>query len=302
MSEPISQSVSDHAGELAITAELSSLLSLALFEDVGSGDVTSLAAIPAKLRGEGRLFSKASGVLCGCNVARRVARLVDPRIKIDFQMKDGAPLHPDDVIAWVRGPMRSILTAERVMLNFLQHMSGVASLTRQYVDKLREAGSDIEVVDTRKTTPIWRKLEKYAVRVGGGGNHRYALYDMYLVKNNHIDAAGGIRAVLERIGKHNAKSRLKVAVEARNLDEVEEILDCGADLIMLDNMSTDDIKKAADLIGDAAMTEITGGVQLDTIAQYADLPVNRISIGALTHSAPALDISLHVEQVEENQQ
>jgi nicotinate-nucleotide pyrophosphorylase (carboxylating) len=283
------------AFSLPITQELSSLLSLSLFEDVGSGDVTSLATIPASLRGSGRLFSKESGVFCGRDVALRVAQLVDRRIAFEFFIQDGGTLEPGADIARLDGPLRSMLTAERVMLNFVQRMSGIATLTRRYVDRLRELGSRVEVVDTRKTTPLWRKLEKYAVRAGGGGNHRFALYDMYLVKNNHIDAAGGIPAVIRRIREHN-EAGLKLAVEARNLDEVRQILEGGADLIMLDNMSVEEIREALRLIDGRAQTEITGGVKLDNLELYAGLAVDRISVGALTHSAPALDISLHVEQ------
>jgi nicotinate-nucleotide pyrophosphorylase (carboxylating) len=269
---------------------------MALREDVGPGDATSIATIPRDLPGTGRIFAKQAGVLCGLDVAREVFRLTDPRIRLTAVARDGAALRPGDDIARVAGPLRSILTGERLALNFLQQLSGVATLTRRYVEALRTAGSAIEVVDTRKTTPLWRELERHAVRVGGGHNHRFALYDMYLIKNNHADAAGGVGEALRRVARHNARRRkpLLVAVEARDLDEVRAILQEGADLILLDNMAPEAVVKAARLIGRRAKTEITGGVTLERIERLAGLAVDRVSVGALTHSAPALDIALHV--------
>ena len=283
---------------LRIAPGLRRLLAQALREDVGPGDATSIATVPPPLAGSGRIFAKQAGVLCGVQVAREVFRLVDRRIRLTAVAQDGATLRPGDDIARVTGPLRSILTGERLALNFLQRLSGVATLTRSYVEALRAAGSRIEVVDTRKTTPLWRGLERHAVRVGGGHNHRFALYDMYLVKNNHADAAGGVGEALRRVAQHNARRRkcLPVAVEARNLDEVRAILAEGADLILLDNMTPEAIAKAARLIGRRAKTEITGGVTLKRLERLARLPVDRVSVGALTHSAPALDIALHVKK------
>jgi nicotinate-nucleotide pyrophosphorylase (carboxylating) len=289
----------DGPRDLRITAGLRSLLAQALAEDVGTGDVTSAATVGPDLRGEGAIFAKEAGVLCGTSVARCVMRLVDERVGVRLAARDGQALVVGQEIARVRGPMRSILTGERVALNFLQRMSGVATLTRRYVDGLRGEGSAIQVVDTRKTTPLWRALERHAVRAGGGANHRFALYDMYLVKNNHADAAGGVGEALRLVWRHNSgRRRLGVAVEARSLVEVREILEVGADLILLDNMRPAQLRRAARLIGSAAQTEVTGGVTLGRVKALARLPVDRVSIGGLTHSAPALDIALHVRAVE----
>lgn len=284
------------SGAFRVSHEMRSLISLALFEDIGTGDVTSVATLPENLRGAGRLFSKAEGILCGMEVAQAVLELVDRRVKMDVRLGDGSPLSPGKEIARIEGPYRSILMAERLLLNFVQHLSGVATLTAAYVNALRAKGGKAQVVDTRKTTPLWRRFEKYAVRVGGGGNHRFALYDMYLVKNNHVDAAGGMETALKRVQEHNEEPALPVAVEARNLDEVRAILSKGADLILLDNMSIPQIEQALQVIDGQIQVEITGGVTLDNIGDYAHLAVDRISVGALTHSAPALDISLHVEK------
>ena len=286
-----------HLPALKITPELSELLCQALAEDVGSGDVTSLATIPVHQKGRGRIFAKQRGVVCGLAVARHVLRLADPKARFEALVADGTAVEPGQDLARVSGSMRSILTAERLMLNFLQRLSGVATLTRAYVDILRQAGSRAEVVDTRKTTPLWRILERQAVRAGGGTNHRFALYDMYLIKNNHIDAAGGVGEALRRVAEHNrgkGRARLEVAVEARTLAEVCEILAEGADLILLDNMPPTLLRRALAEIGGRIRTEITGGVTPGRLKTLATLAVDRFSVGALTHSAPSLDISLHV--------
>jgi nicotinate-nucleotide pyrophosphorylase (carboxylating) len=282
---------------LKIPKSTQRLIRLALREDVGPGDVTTIATIPPDQKGEGVVFAKAPGVLCGVEVARCVMRLVDPRVRMKILAFDGETLRTGREIARIAGPLRSILTAERVALNFLQRLSGIATLTRRYVDGLRGAGSAMDVVDTRKTTPLWRVLERHAVRAGGGLSHRFALYDMYLVKNNHADAAGGVGAALERVRRHNRNRRLPVAAEARTLAEVREILAIGADLILLDNMRPAQLRKAARLIAGRAKTEITGGVRLRHLPALARLPIDRVSIGSLTHSAPALDIALHVVSV-----
>jgi nicotinate-nucleotide pyrophosphorylase (carboxylating) len=282
---------------IKISPELNERLRQALAEDVGPGDVTSLATIPAQQKGRGRIFAKQRGVVCGLTVARQVLRLADPQARFDALVEDGASVEPGQDLARVSGSMRSILTAERLMLNFLQRLSGVATLTRTYVDVLRQAGSRADVVDTRKTTPLWRILERQAVRAGGGANHRFALYDMYLIKNNHIDAAGGVGEALRRVAQHNrgrGRARLEVAVEARTLAEVREILAQGADLILLDNMPHALLRRALKEIGGRIRTEITGGVTPGRLKTLARLPVDRFSVGALTHSAPSLDISLHV--------
>jgi len=273
---------------------MESLLVLALQEDIGPGDVTSNAVVPPRMVGEGLIFSKQHGVLCGIEVARRVMRLVDKKVEMEILAEDGALLEPMMEIAKLRGPLRSMLSAERLMLNFLQRLSGIATQTRHFVSALRAAGSSIEVADTRKTTPLWRTLERHAVRVGGGINHRFALYDMYLIKNNHVDAVGGMREALRKVHAANRKAKLKIAVEARNLGEVEDILAIGADLILLDNMPPIIIRKAAELVAGRIPTEVTGKVSVHQVPVLAKLPVDRVSVGALTHSSAALDISLHI--------
>jgi nicotinate-nucleotide pyrophosphorylase (carboxylating) len=280
---------------LVVSHEDIALISLALAEDIGCGDVTSDATIPASQMGKGRIFAKSAGALCGMPIASAIVSLVDPRIQMQCQAQDGQMLSPGQTIATLEGPLRSILTAERLVLNFLQQLSGTASLTRQFVDKLRAVGSKIDVVDTRKTTPLWRRFEKYAVLCGGGVNHRFGLYDMYLIKNNHVDAAGSVAEALKRVHTHNNGNARKVAVEARDLEEVRAIMSVGADLVLLDNMDVETIRQSCEIINHRALTEITGGVNLSNLDQYAALPVDRISIGALTHSAPSLDIALHLE-------
>jgi nicotinate-nucleotide pyrophosphorylase (carboxylating) len=279
---------------LRITPRLRRLLTMAIEEDVGPGDVTSRATVRAGQEGVGSVFAKQPGVLCGVEVARAVMRLVDSRVRMEIRARDGARLSAGQEIARLRGPLRSILAAERLMLNFMQHLSGVATLTRRYVEAFRKAGSGIQVTDTRKTTPLWRELERYAVRAGGGINHRFALYDMYLIKNNHVDAAGGVGEALRRVWKSNPRRRLDVAVEARNMAEVREALDAGADLVLLDNMRPSQVRRAAEVVAGRMRTEITGGVSLRRVRGLASLPVDRVSIGELTHSAPALDIALHI--------
>lgn len=279
---------------LRIDAALRARLAQALEEDLGRGDVTSEATIPSGQQGEGRIFSRGEGVLCGVSVAREVARLCDAGLRFRALAEDGARLVPGMEVARLGGSLRSLLGCERLMLNFVQRLSGVATLTARFVDGLRERGSAMDVVDTRKTTPLWRDLEKHAVLCGGGVNHRFGLDDMYLIKNNHIDAAGGAGAALRAARRHRGRRRTTLAIEARNLAEVREILEVGADLILLDNMSRAQLRRALDLIGGRARTELTGGVGLRRIPGLAALEADRVSIGALTHSAPALDLALHI--------
>ncbi|MFW6287088.1 MAG: carboxylating nicotinate-nucleotide diphosphorylase [Candidatus Sumerlaeota bacterium] len=276
-----------------ISTRTERLIGQALEEDRQTGDVTSLATITAEQKGSGRVFAKEAGVLAGLEVARLVLKMVDPTAQMTAKATDGDTLEKGDDIARVKGPLRSLLTAERLMLNFLQRLSGVATLTRQYVDALGE-NSRTRILDTRKTTPLWRELERHAVVMGGGENHRFALHDMYLIKNNHIDAAGGVRKALERVHQHNKKRRLPVAVEARTLDEVREVVASGADIILLDNMRIDQIRRAIDIIEGRCQIEVSGGITPCRVKSLSRLDVDRISVGALTHSAPALDISLHL--------
>lgn len=276
--------------------EMNRLIDLAIAEDLGTGDITSEACIPPEQKGQGVIFFKQEGVLCGLDVARTVLERICPDAVFEPLAQEGDWLESRAKVARLQGSLAAILSAERLMLNFMQRLSGIATLTRLYVKILEEQGSAIKVADTRKTTPLWRPLEKYAVRVGGGINHRYALYDMYLIKNNHIDAAGSVQKALRGVHAHNQGKGFPVAVEARDLNEVEAILEEGADLILLDNMPPGLILQAIERIGDRAKTEITGGLTPENLSEYADLKVDRISVGALTHSAPSLDISLHLQQ------
>jgi nicotinate-nucleotide pyrophosphorylase (carboxylating) len=262
----------------------------ALLEDIGSGDITTLATIPEDSVAVGTLLAKSRMVLCGIEVARRAFELVDENVSVQVIEPDGTRLAGNrEVIARITGRARSILTAERVALNFLQRMSGVATITATFVAAI--AGTDAKVVDTRKTTPGLRMFEKYAVKVGGGANHRFGLADGVLIKDNHIAAAGGVGRAIEA-ARQAAPHTLRIEAEAKELSQVVEALDAGADIIMLDNMSLEEMCEAIAMIGKRAIVEASGGVNLSTIRAIAETGVDRISVGALTHSAPAVDISL----------
>ena len=268
------------------------LIEAALAEDVGNGDRTTRWTVPAGARAEARIIAKASGVVAGLDAAREVLLTVDPSIEVTAVLNDGDRVAPGDLVMRLAGPAASLLSAERVALNFLQRLSGVATLTRSYVDRV--AGTGARILDTRKTTPGMRMLEKEAVRAGGGSNHRIGLFDMVLIKENHVAAAGGITAAVDSVRKHNAEG-LRVEVETRDLAEVEEALRAGVDVILLDNMSLDGLRQAVALVsasGAATQTEASGGVNLETVRAIAETGVDLISVGALTHSAPALDLSL----------
>ena len=268
------------------------LIEAALAEDVGNGDRTTRWTVPAGARAEARIIAKASGVVAGLDAAREVLLTVDPSIEVTAVLNDGDRVAPGDLVMRLAGPAASLLSAERVALNFLQRLSGVATLTRSYVDRV--AGTGARILDTRKTTPGMRMLEKEAVRAGGGSNHRIGLFDMVLIKENHVAAAGGITAAVDSVRKHNAEG-LRVEVETRDLAEVEEALRAGVDVILLDNMSHDGLRQAVALVsasGAATQTEASGGVYLETVRAIAETGVDLISVGALTHSAPALDLSL----------
>jgi len=268
---------------------LDELLLAALREDVGTGDITTMSCIPAENRAEGRYLVKEDGVLCGLSVAERVFALIDPAITLTPKAQDGDHVKKGDVIATVSGPARGILTGERVGLNLMQRMSGVATMTAKAVSEV--AGTKATIVDTRKSTPGLRVLEKYAVRVGGGKNHRFNLADGVLIKDNHIAAAGGIRQALEA-ARRTAPHVMKLEVEVEDLAGVREALDAGADVIMLDNMSPAAMTEAVALIGGRALTEASGNMGDRDIKEVARCGVDLISIGALTHSVRSLDISL----------
>ncbi len=268
---------------------LNDLIEKALKEDVGTGDITTLSTIPADKTITGRFIAKESGILCGVDVVRAVFAFVDPSIELNFSYKDGDKIVKGEVIATVSGLARSILTGERLALNLLQHMSGVATRTGEAVEKVQ--GTHARIADTRKTTPGLRVLEKYAVKCGGGSNHRFNLADGVLIKDNHIEAAGGITAAVE-MARKNIPHTLKIEVEVETFEQLNEALAAGADIIMLDNMSNEDMKKAVEIVNGRAITEASGNMGEKDLRAVAETGVDLISIGALTHSVKALDISL----------
>lgn len=266
------------------------IVTLSLKEDIGKGDITTNLIVNDKLKCLAIIKSKDTGVLAGNPIAELVFKRLDPRIKYIQRKKDGDTINPNDIIAEVRGSVRIVLTGERLSLNFLQRLSGIATLSQKFVNKTK--GFDVKIIDTRKTTPGLRILEKYAVTVGGCYNHRFGLFDGILIKDNHIQIAGNIeKAVLKVRAKHKNK---EIEVETSNINQVREALKSGANIIMLDNMTPDKIKKAVKIIDSKAMTEASGGINLDNIGEYAKTGVDYISVGVLTHSAKSLDIGLYV--------
>jgi len=268
---------------------LDPILRRALEEDIGTGDVTTQATIEPGTQASAELVAKEDFVLAGIQVARRVFQLLSAEIAFDGLVEDGQQVRRGDVLAWIKGDAALLLQGERVALNLLQRMSGVATLTAAYVREV--SGTGAIIVDTRKTTPGLRLLEKYSVRMGGGGNHRMALYDAVLIKENHVAAAGGITAAVSR-ARQSVPHTQKIEVEVRNQDEVAEALQAGADILLLDNMNPEELRAAVALIGDRAMTEASGGVNLETVREIAETGVRLISVGALTHSYRAVDISM----------
>lgn len=272
-------------------------IQLALAEDLGEGDHSTLGAVPASKKSKARLLVKDEGLIAGLTVAEKIFHEVDPSLKITFNKKDGDIIHKGEVAFIVEGSARSILSAERLVLNCMQRMSGIATYTHRLC-KLIE-GTNVRLMDTRKTTPNFRLMEKWAVAIGGGKNHRYALYDMVMLKDNHIDLAGGIRPAIENIKKYlkEQSKELKIEVETRTLKEVEEVIAIGGiDVIMLDNMSIGDMKQAVKLIGGKFKTEASGGITETSLRSVAECGVDYISVGALTHSVKSLDLSLKVEK------
>lgn len=263
----------------------------ALLEDIGTGDVTTDAVAPIGTHAQGLFEAKADGVLAGFVVVREVIRQVDPRLVLAVCVEDGELVHPGQTLAIANGSAASILLAERVALNFLQRLSGIATLTARYV--ALTAGTKARIADTRKTTPGLRMLEKWAVRAGGGSNHRMGLYDAVMIKDNHIEAAGGITPAVAR-ARAAAPHTMTITVECETLDQVREALVAGANILLLDNMSPGRLAEAVGLVNGAAVCEASGGVSLETVAAIARTGVDVISVGALTHSAPALDISLNL--------
>ena len=261
----------------------------ALEEDIGNGDITTLATVSRDKQIEGKFIAKEEGIVCGLPIVQCVFSLLDPSVSLTLLSKEGDLVKKGDVIAKIAGPACSILTGERVALNFLQHMSGVATRTRQAVRQID--GTKAVIADTRKTTPGLRSLEKYAVRVGGGSNHRYNLADGILIKDNHIAAAGGIRQAVS-LARKAATHMLKIEVEVETFEQIKEALQSGADIIMLDNMSVEDMRTAVVMIGGKALVEASGNMGDKDLLEVAKTGVDIISIGALTHTIRAMDISL----------
>jgi nicotinate-nucleotide pyrophosphorylase (carboxylating) len=272
------------------------LIDLAFKEDIGTGDVTTQILIPPALETKAIILAKSEGVLAGIEISRRVFLKLDPETKFKILIKDGSQLKKGDIIAKIRGKARAILTGERTALNFLQRLSGIATHTSQFIAKISDL--PVFIIDTRKTTPGYRLLEKYAVRMGGGHNHRLNLTDAILIKDNHLALLRAKGKTLKEVvtqAKNKAPEGLKVEVETTNLDEVREAVSAGADIIMFDNMSTALIKRAMKLLPAGIKSEASGGVNLENVRVIAETGVNFISIGALTHSSKALDISLELQ-------
>ncbi len=268
------------------------LLELAFAEDIGDGDHTTLCCIPEDAMGKSKLLVKEEGILAGVDMARKVFNKFDPTMTMQVFIKDGAHVKPGDVAFVASGKVRSLLQTERIMLNIMQRMSGIATMTHRYVERLE--GTHTHVLDTRKTTPGMRILEKQAVKIGGGMNHRIGLFDMILLKDNHIDFAGGIHNAISRCHEYLKQKSLdlKIEIEVRNFDELNQVLECGGvDRIRLDNFTVPDTKKAVELIGGRFETESSGGITIDTIRDYALQGVDFVSVGALTHSVKGLDMS-----------
>lgn len=268
------------------------LVGRALAEDIGTGDVTTSAIVPVEARAQGSLVVKQPCIVAGLEVAHEVFAQVDASVKFEPLKRDGELCRTGDSIARVSGPAESLLAAERTALNFLQHLSGIATLTRRFVEA---ASRRLTILDTRKTIPTLRPLAKYAVQCGGGTNHRMGLHDGVLIKDNHIRIAGSIADAVRQVRERRAG--LPIEVETQNLNQVIEALDAGADVIMLDNLSDDEIRRAVATIGGRARIEISGGVTLERIPRLAAMGADCVSVGALTHSAPAVDISLELENV-----
>jgi nicotinate-nucleotide pyrophosphorylase (carboxylating) len=268
-------------------------IELALAEDVGDGDHSSLACVPNNVSGKAQMLIKEDGILAGVGIGVSIFKKVDTKLLVTVLLSDGTSVKPGDIAMTVEGSQQSILKAERLVLNVMQRMSGIATYTNKIVQLID--GTKTKVLDTRKTTPLLRTLEKQAVKIGGGENHRFGLYDMIMLKDNHIDYAGGIKAAVTKTKEYlNSTGRdLKIEVEARDLNEVKEILAIGGvDRIMLDNFNYSDTKTAVEIIGSTCETESSGGITIDTIRAYAECGVDYISVGALTHSIKSLDISL----------
>ena len=268
------------------------LIDLSFAEDIGDGDHTTLCCIPEDAMGKSKLLIKEDGILAGVEIAKEVFNRFDPTMQVEVLIGDGTMVKKGDVAMIVTGKVRSLLQTERLMLNIMQRMSGIATMTSKYVERLK--GTHTRVLDTRKTTPGMRMLEKQAVKIGGGCNHRIGLFDMILLKDNHVDFSGGIANAINRCHEYLKQKGLdlKIEIEVRNFDELKQAMDCGGiDRIMLDNFSVADTKKAVEIVGGNYETESSGGITFDTLRDYAECGVDYISVGALTHSVKGLDMS-----------
>lgn len=263
----------------------------ALQEDIGTGDITTLLTVPEGVEATGEFITTQPGVLAGMPVVERVFTCLNPRVRLEPLVKEGQYFDAGTVLAEVHGEARALLTGERVALNLLQRLSGIATLTARFVEAVK--GLPVRICDTRKTTPGLRYLERYAVRVGGGFNHRFGLYDAVLIKDNHIAVSGGLAYAIHRV-RRTLPHTMKIEVECATLQQVHEALEAGADIIMLDNMTLDDLREAVRVARGRAYLEASGGVRLDTVRQIAETGVDAISVGTLTHSAPAIDIKLEL--------
>ncbi len=278
-------------------AAINQFIDAALAEDIGEGDHSTLAVVPRDLLHNARLLVKEDGVVAGLELAEKIFLRYDDRLRFEFLKSDGDEIKKGDVAFTVKGPARSVLSTERLVLNCLQRMSGIATYTHRLCKMIE--GTRARLMDTRKTTPNFRMMEKWAVAIGGGLNHRFALYDMVMLKDNHIDLAGGIRRAVEntQLYLNRTNKNLKIEIETRNLEEVEEVIRVGGvEVIMLDNMKTDDMKKAVNRIAGKYKTEASGGITESNLRAVAECGVDYISVGALTHSAKSLDLSLKVNQ------
>jgi len=276
-----------------LSPNVKQIILLALKEDVGKRDITSELIVPKKSVGTASIIAKENGIICGLQIANQICKAIDKKLSFVTLLKDGDRVKSSQKIAVINGPLKSLLTAERTILNFLQRMSGIATETNKYVTALKGTGT--KLLDTRKTVPGHRVLDKYAVKVGGGVNHRFGLFDMILIKENHIAAAGSITEAVKR-AKINKPKQMKVEVEVTNLKEVEEALSQKVDIIMLDNMNASQIKKSLQAINGKCKTEVSGGITIKNIRQIAQTGVDYISVGAVTHSVKALDIAMYIQQ------
>ncbi|MEK6783836.1 MAG: carboxylating nicotinate-nucleotide diphosphorylase [Bacteroidota bacterium] len=282
-----------HRPSYLTESAISHFITSALGEDIGEGDHSSLGALPIDRLIKAKLLIKDNGVLAGCEIATIIFHQIDPSLQLEYFKQDGDEITKGDIVFIVTGSARAILSTERLVLNCMQRMSGIATYTRKLCKMIE--GTTAQLMDTRKTTPNFRLLEKWAVAIGGGKNHRFALYDRVMLKDNHIDIAGGIPQAIENTKKYLASKNksLKIEVETRSLSEVQQVLNAGGvDVIMLDNMSVIEMKKAVNLIGDRCKTEASGGITEDNLKEVAECGVDFISVGALTHSVKSLDLSL----------